>query len=199
MKAIKNFLIDFGITLLISLPCFFLCDMIGEKGVVDWLDLQLGLGGVSILLLVSYLLFARHDKESKGAKIINTMTLLAIVATVIYGAFMLLEWLFPDNTDSGFKGNWVQWFPVSISMSVFLYMQNKRRVQSYKNEKNLVVATECNDMTEAGKICAMLEEKGIKALVADKKSPMYIKNESNAKVQVQVLGHDLEKAKELIK
>ena len=56
--------------------------MIGEKGVVDWLDLQLGLGGVSILLLVSYLLFARHDKESKGAKIVNTMTLLAIVATV---------------------------------------------------------------------------------------------------------------------
>ena len=78
-------------------------------------------------------------------------------------------------------------------------MQNKRRVQSYKNEKNLVVVAECNDMTEAGKICAMLEEKGIKALVADKKSPMYITNESNAKVQVQVMGYDLEKAKELIK
>ncbi len=51
MKTVKNFLVDLTFSLLISLPCFFLCDMIGKKEVVDWFDLQLGLGGVAFLLL----------------------------------------------------------------------------------------------------------------------------------------------------
>lgn len=36
-------------------------------------------------------------------------------------------------------------------------------------------------------------------MITDNKCPMYIKNENKANVQVQVMGHDLEKAKELIK
>ena len=161
MKTVKNFLIDFTFSLLISLPCFFLCDIIEKKEVVDWFDLQLGLGGVAFLLLVAYLLFARHNKESKGAKILKTMTIIAIVTTIIYGVFMLLEWLFPDNADSSFTGNWEQWFPVSISLSIFLFMQERHRAQSYKNDNDLVVAAECEDKSSAETICAMLDENGI--------------------------------------
>ena len=199
MKTVKNFLIDFAFCLLISLPCFFLCDMIGGKGFVDWLDLQLGLGGVSIVLLVAYLLFARRNKESKGAKIVNTMTVVAIVATVIYGVFMLLEWLFPDNADSVFTGNWEQWFPASISMSVFLFMQNKRSTQSYKNDNDLVVAAECQDKTDAERICTMLEENSIKAMTVEKENPMYINSGNDTPVQVQVMGKDLPYAQKVIK
>ena len=199
MKTVKNFLFDFTFSLLISLPCFFLCDMIGKKEVVDWFDLQLGLGGVAFLLLVAYLLFARHNKESKGAKILKTMTIIAIVATIIYGVFMLLEWLFPDNADSSFTGNWEQWFPVSISMSVFLFMQEKRRAQSYKNDNDLVVAAECQDKTDAERICTMLEKKGINAMIVEKGSPMYINSESGAPIQIQVLGKYMQSAKEVIK
>ena len=136
MKTVKNFLTDFFFCLLISVPCFFLCDMIVEKNVIDWLDIELGLIGASVLLLIAYMLFARCYKESKGRKIVGTMTILAIVATVIYSVFMLLEWLSPDNAESGFTGNWVQWFPVSISISVFLYMQERRRVQNCRNDNN---------------------------------------------------------------
>ena len=135
MKTVKNFLTDFFFCLLISVPCFFLCDMIVEKNVIDWLDIELGLAGASVLLLIAYMLFARWCKESKWRKIVGTMTILAIVATVIYSVFMLLEWLSPDNAESGFTGNWVQWFPVSISISVFLYMQERRRVQNCRNDK----------------------------------------------------------------
>ena len=199
MKTIKNFLIDLTFGLLISLPCFFLCDMIDNKQMVDWLDLQLGLGGVSIVLLVAYLLFARRNKESKGAIIVNTMTIIAIVATFVYGAFMLLEWLFPDNADSDFTGNWVQWFPVSISLSVFLYLQERRRAQNYKNDNDLVVVAECQDKVEGETICAMLEEKGIKAMIVEKESPMYINSGNGAPVQVQVMGKDLPYAQKVIK
>ena len=196
MKTVKNFLIDFTFSLLISLPCFFLCDMIEKKEVVDWFDLQLGLGGVAFLLLVAYLLFARHNKESKGAKILSTMTIMAIVATLIYGAFMLLEWLFPDNADSSFTGNWEQWFPVSISLSVFLFMQNKRTTQSYENDNDLVVAVECQDKTDAERICTILDENGIKAIAVEKESPMYINSGNDAPVQVQVMGKELKRTKE---
>lgn len=136
MKTVKNFLTDLFFCLLISVPCFFLCDMIVEKNVIDWLDIELGLAGASVLLLITYMLFACCCKESKGRKIVGTMTILAIVATVIYNVFMLLEWLSPDNAESGFTGNWVQWFPVSISISVFLYMQERRRVQNCRNDNN---------------------------------------------------------------
>jgi hypothetical protein len=172
--------------------------MIEKKEVVDWFDLQLGLGGVAFLLLVAYLLFARHNKESKGAKILSTMTIMAIVATLIYGAFMLLEWLFPDNADSSFTGNWEQWFPVSISLSVFLFMQNKRTTQSYENDNDLVVAVECQDKTDAERICTILDENGIKAIAVEKESPMYINSVNDAPVQVQVMGKELKRTKEAL-
>ena len=199
MKTVKNFLIDFFFCLLISVPCFFLCDMIGAKGIIDWLDIQLGLAGASVLLLIAYILTARCCKESKGRKIVGTMTIVAIVATIIFGVFMLLEWLFPDNAESGFTDNWVQWFPVSISISLFLHMQERRRVQSYKNDNDLVVAAEYQDKAEAEAICAMLEKKGIKAIVVEKGDVMYIKSESGAPLQVQVMGRDLHYAKRIIK
>ena len=129
MKTVKNFLVDFVISFLISLPCYFICDIIVEKGIIDWLDIMSGIAGVSILLLCANILLARRDKEARITKVVNTMTLMAIVATVIYGVFMLLEWLFPDSEDVAFTGNWVQWFPVSISLSAFLHMQDRRRAQ----------------------------------------------------------------------
>ena len=198
MKTVKNFLVDFTISLLISLPCYFLCDIIGEKGVMDWLDIMFGFVGVSVLLLGTNILLARRDKEARITKVVNTMTLVAIVATVIYGVFMLLEWLFPENADTAFNGNWVQWFPVSISLASFLYLQNRRRAQSYKNPNDLVVATECQENAEAERACAILEKKGIKAMAVEKGNPMYIDNAVDAPMQIQVMGKDLESAKKVL-
>ena len=48
-------------------------------------------------------------------------------------------------------------------------------------------------------ICTKLTEQGIKALVADKKNPMYIENDGSAGVQIQVMESDLARAKELIR
>ena len=199
MKTVKNFLIDLGLCLLISLPCYFICDMIGNKGIIDWLDIQLGLAGVSLLLLIAYIQVGRRNRKTKAAKIVGTMTIVSITATIVYGVFMLLEWWFPDKADSGFTGNWVQWLPVSISIAVFLHLQERRRMQSCKNANDLVVAAEYQEKAEAETICAMLEEKGIKAMTVEKGSPMYINCESSAPLQVQVMGKDLQIAKKIIK
>ena len=199
MKTIKNFLVDFVVSFLIALPCHFLCDWMSIKGSVDWLDIQIGLAGTSFLLLIAYIFIAQHDKEARIAKITNTMTLTAIVATVIYGVFMLLEWWSPDNADSVCNGTWEQWFPVSISLSIFIYIQEKRMEQNYKNNNDLVVIAEYHDKTEAETICAMLEQKGINAMTVEKGSTMYINTKKNTPVQLQVMNKELQKAKELIK
>ena len=199
MKTIKNFLIDFAFCLLISLPCFFLCDVMGGKGIIDWLDIQLGLAAASLLLLIAYILVGRCCKESKGAKILGTMTVIAIATTVIFGVFMLLEWKFPDNTNSCFTGNWEQWFPASIAIATFMHFQERRRAQSYKNDNDLVVAAECQNKVEAEAVRAMLNDKGINAMTVEKGSAMYINTESGAPFQVQVMGKELKRAQELIK
>jgi hypothetical protein len=199
MKKVKYFFIDFAIGLLVSLPCFFLCDYLNKKGSIDWLDILIGIAGVSVLLLVAYIVIGRWNKKMKAAKLIGSMTIVAFVATIVYSAFMLLEWWFPDNADSTFTGNWVQWFPVSISLAIFLHLQERHRMQNYKSENDLVVAAECHDIAEAEKSSAMLEEKGIKAMTVEKGNPMYIDSCSDAPLQVQVMGKDLHSAKKVLK
>ncbi len=199
MKTAKYFFIDFAIGLLVSLPCFFLCDYLNKKGSIDWLDILIGIAGVSVLLLVAYIVIGRWNKKMKAAKLIGSMTIVALASTIIYGVLMILEWLFPGDTADSFTGNWVQWFPVSISLAIFLHLQERHRMQNYKSENDLVVAAECHDIAEAEKLSAMLEEKGIKAMTVEKGNPMYIDSCSDAPLQVQVMGKDLQSAKKVLK
>ena len=199
MKTVKNFLIDFVFCLLITLPCYFLCDLIGEKGIIDWLDIQIALSSFAIIALIAYILIGRRKKDTKIAGILNTMAILALASTVIYGVFMILEWLFPDNADSGFTGDWVQWFPTSIAIATFMHFQERRRAQNYKNANDLVVAAECQEMSEAEAVRAMLNDKGINAMTVEKGSAMYINTESGAPLQVQVMGKELKRTQELMK
>ena len=198
MKTVKNFLVDFAICLLISLPCFFLCDYLSQKGAIDWLDIQIALSSFAIIALIAYILIGRRKKDTKIAGILNTGAILALASTVIYGVFMILEWLFPDNADSGFTGNWVQWFPASISIATFLHLQERRRAEKYKNENDLVVAAECRDKAEAEALCATLDGKGIKAMAVEKGNAMYIDSAKGLPVQVQVMGKDLQRAQRII-
>ena len=198
MKTVKNFLIDFAICLLISLPCFFLCDYLSQKGAIDWLDIQISLSSFAIIALIAYILIGRRKKDTKIAGILNTVAILALASTVIYGVFMILEWLFPNNADSGFTGNWVQWFPTSISIATFLHLQERRRAEKYRNENDLVVAAECRDKAEAEALCATLEGKGIKAMAVEKGNAMYIDSAKGLPVQVQTMGKDLQRAQRVI-
>ena len=199
MKTVKNFLVDFVISFLISLPCYFICDIIVEKGIIDWLDIMSGIAGVSILLLCANILLARRDKTARITAIVNSVAIVALASTIIYGVFMILEWLFPGDTAGSFTGNWVQWFPVSISLATFLHIQERRRTKKYRNAKDLAVAAECGDVTEADEVCTVLEAQGIKAMAVEKGNPMYIDNCSDAPLQVQVMGKDLQSAKKVLK
>lgn len=199
MKTVKYFFIDFAICLLISLPCSFLCDYLSQEGVIDWLDIQIALSSFAIIALIANILLARRDKTARITAIVNSVAIVALASTIIYGVFMILEWLFPGDTAGSFTGNWVQWFPVSISLATFLHIQERRRTKKYRNANDLAVAAECKDVTEADEVCAVLEAQGIKAMAVEKGNPMYIDNCSDAPLQVQVMGKDLQSAKKVLK
>ncbi len=199
MKTVKYFLIDFIISLLIAAPFAFLCDWTGKKGSVDWLDMQLALSGFAVIVLIAKRLLARRDRAAKITAFVNSAAIVALASTVIYGVFMILEWLFPGDNAGSFTGNWVQWFPVSISLATFLHIQERRRTKKYRNANDLAVAAECEDVTEADEVCAVLEAQGIKAMAVEKGNPMYIDSCSDAPLQVQVMGKDLQSAKKVLK
>ena len=199
MRKVRNFLIDLLITLLIGLPFIFLCDLVSKNLLIDWLDIISGSSALAILLIITNILLAKRKREARVTRVVNTLALVTLVFTIIFGIFVLLEWLFPENTGKPFDGNWEHWFPVSISLSIFLFMQERRRTQSYSNSNELVVAAQCQEREEAESIYAVLEQNGIKAMIVEQGSPMYINSEGGAPLQVQVMYKHLQQAKDIIK
>lgn len=199
MKKIKNFLIDIVISIFISLPFALLCDWIAPKSIIDWLDIQLALSCFAVLMLITNILVARWNKKATITRVVNAAAIVALASTVVYGVFMILEWLFPGDAADHFTGNWEQWMPVSISLSTFLYIQERRRAQSYINENDLVVAVGYQNKDEAETICTLLKEKGIKTMLVEKGSVMYINGNVDTPLQIQVMRKDLESAKKIIK
>ena len=199
MKSVKIFFIDLAISILILLPCSFICDTLCSKAILDWLDIQIGLSCFAVIMLITNILLVRRTKERRITKIVNSVAIIALASTLIYGVFMILEWLFPKETTGSFTGNWELWFPVSISLATFLHLQERHRAKNYKNENNLVLLAEYDEKAEAETLCAMLKQKGINAMTVEKGSPMYINSESGAPVEVQVMCKDLQSAKKIIK
>ena len=66
-----------------------------------------------------------------------------------------------------------------------------------EDEDALVIAAECEDMQTAEEICNKFESNGVKAMIVEKDSPVYIKG-NGSHVQIQVCRKDLEKSKEII-
>ena len=76
-----------------------------------------------------------------------------------------------------------------------LIKKNKEK-KMQEDESALVVAAECEDMQTAEDLCNKLESNGIKAMIVEKDSPVYIKGDGSP-VQIQVCRKDLEKSKEI--
>ena len=66
-----------------------------------------------------------------------------------------------------------------------------------EDENALFVAAEGEEMQTAEGLCNKLESNGIKAMIVDKDSPVYIKG-NGSPVQIQVCRKDLEEANAII-
>lgn len=125
MNKIKHFLIDLIISILICLPCLFVFRWIHEMWNIDWLDVLLIMSGISVVSLAANLILAKSRKSKK----IFPVTKLAITSTVMYICYAIVEFILPISSDSA-GINWEQWVTLSITMSVFFHIQEKRRLKN---------------------------------------------------------------------
>lgn len=195
MKKALKFIINLIISLIVSLPCFVLLDWVEQRNHIDWVDALMLMIAVSIVLAILTKRFKRNNPNT----ILKEITVFIISVTFLFGLFTLLEYLFDQIASKEFIYNWSQKLALSISLTAFENLNNWNKKNRLFADKWMVVAAECQELVEAEKMCAMLEENGIKAMIADKNSPMYIKNEGTNLIQVQVMQIDLKKAKDLIK
>lgn len=194
MKKVLKFIINLIISLIVSLPCFVLLDWVEQRNHIDWVDALMLMIAISIVLAILTKRFKRNNPNT----ILKEITVFIISVTFLFGLFTLLEYLFDQIAGKEFIYNWGQKLALSISLTAFENLNNWDKRNRLLNDKWMVVAAECHELVEAEKMCAMLEENGIKAMIADKNSPIYIKNDGKNLIQVQVMQIDLEKAKDLI-
>ena len=195
MKKVLNFILSIVICTVISIPLLLLFKRVGQRNNIDWLDVFLIMTATSaILFVISKLLQRKNPNKS-----IKEITVFVTTATILFATFTLFEWIFDIVSDTRFVYDWGQKLTLSISLTIFENLNSWYRRNNLFSSKELVVATACQELSEAEKVCTMLEENGIKAMLADKNSAMYIKNEDANLIQVQVMQIDLEKAKDLIK
>ena len=120
---------------------------------------------------------------------------------IMFLGFMLIEWLFERYTEKDYLLGPKYWLSFSIASAIIdLLFEKYKEKKHQKDENALVVAAECPDVASAESICNKLESNGIKAMVVEKDSPIYIKGTVEfAEAQVQVCRKDLERALELNK
>ena len=121
-------------------------------------------------------------------------------ATVImFLGFMVMDMLFEHFSEKDYLLGPKYWLSFSIASGILDLIYEKYKEKRHKdNENDLVVVAECPDVQSAESMCNKLEANGIKAMVVEKESPIYIKGSIEyAEAQVQVCRKDLQKAQEL--
>ena len=111
---------------------------------------------------------------------------------------LVIEWLIQRFSNEDFSLGLVHWLSFALAVALFDELIKKNKERKTKEDENaLVIAAECKDMQTAEGICNKLESNGIKAMIVEKDSPIYIKG-NDSPVQIQVCRKDLEKSKEII-
>ena len=123
-----------------------------------------------------------------------------LTATVImFLGFMVMDMLFEHFSGKDYLLGPKYWLSFSIASGIIDLLYERYKEKKHKNDENdFVVAAECPDVQSAESICNKLEANGIKAMVVEKESPIFIKGAVEyAEAQVQVCRKDLQKAQEL--
>ena len=201
MKKILAYVLACVVLILTYAVTMFIIDMIfgwfgGEDG-VSWISIAAGCIAATAGIIIVDIINSRKRKEDRSYKIINICRQILWTTTIMFCGMMLIEWLIQRFSDKDFALGTVHWLSFSFACAIFdQFHQKYKEKKMQEDESALVVAAECEDMQTAEDICNKLESNGIKAMIVDKDSPVYIKG-NGSPVQIQVCRKDLEKSKEI--
>ena len=154
---------------------------------------------LTVIFVVGDIINSRKKGVDRSDEIIRICRRVLTTTTVMFCGSLVIEWLIQKFSDEDFSLGMVHWLSFALAVALFdelIKKNNEKKIQ--EDENALVVAAECEDMQTAEDICSRLENSGIKAMVIEKDSPVYIKGNSSH-VQIQVCRKDLLKAEEVIK
>ena len=154
---------------------------------------------LTVIFVVGDIINSRKKGVDRSDEIIRTCRRVLTTTTVMFCGSLVIEWMIQKFSDEDFSLGMVHWLSFALAVALFdelIKKNNEKKIQ--EDENALVVAAECEDMQTAEDICSRLENSGIKAMVIEKDSPVYIKGNSSH-VQIQVCRKDLLKAEEVIK
>ena len=176
----------------------WLFDLIGEEK-VSWRSTVVACTFTTAAIIIVDILNSRKKGVDRSDDIIKICRRILTTTTYMFCGMLLVEWLIQKLfSDKDFSLGLVHWLSFALAVALFdeLIKKNKER-KTREDENALVIAAECKDMQTAEGICNKLESNGIKAMIVDKDSPVYIKG-NDSPVQIQVCRKDLEEAKAII-
>ena len=175
----------------------WLFDLIGEEK-VSWRSMVVACTFTTAAIIIVDILNSRKKGVDRSDDIIKICRRILTTTTYMFCGMLLVEWLIQKFSDKDFSLGLVHWlsFALAVALCDELIKKNKEK-KMQKDENTLVVAAECENLQTAEDICIKLESNGIKAMIVEKDSPVYIKG-NGSPVQIQVCRKDLEKSKEII-
>ena len=175
----------------------WLFDLIGEEK-VSWRSMVAACTFTTAAIIIVDIINSRKKGVDRSDDIIRICRRILTTTTIMFCGSLVIEWLIQRFSNEDFSLGLVHWLSFALAVALFdeLIKKNKER-KTNEDENALVIAAECKDMQTAEGICNKLESNGIKAMIVEKDSPIYIKG-NDSPVQIQVCRKDLEKSKEII-
>ena len=176
----------------------WLFDLIGEEK-VSWRSTVVACTFTTAAIIIVDILNSRKKGVERSDDIIKICRRILTTTTYMFCGMLLVEWLIQKLfSDKDFSLGLVHWLSFALAVAIFDELIKKNQEKKTQEDQNaLVVAAECENMQTAEGICNKLESNGIKAIIVEKDSPIYIKG-NDSPVQIQVCRKELEKSKEII-
>ena len=152
---------------------------------------------LTVIFVVCDIINSRKKGIDRSDDIIRICRRILTTTTVMFVGSLAMEGLIQRFSDDDFSLGLLHWLSFALAVALFdeLIKKNQEK-KTQEDEKALVVAAECEDIQTAEEVCNKFENNGIKAMIVEKDSPVYIKG-NGSPVQIQVCRKDLEKSKEI--
>ena len=201
LKKILAYALMSIVLVLVYFAASFLFDwlfaLIGEEK-VSWISMVVACTFTTAAIIVVDIINSRKKGVDRSDDIIKICRRILTTTTYMFCGMLLVEWLIQKFSDKDFSLGLVHWLSFALAVALFdelVKKYNEKKMQ--EDETALVVAAECEDMQTAEDICNKLESNGIKAMIVDKDSPVYIKG-NGSPVQIQVCRRDQQKSADII-
>ena len=202
LKKILAYVLASVVLMLIYFVIAFVLDLIfnllGGEDSVSIITTSVTCIFLTVIFVVGDIINSRKKGIDRSDDIIRICRRILTTTTGMFCGAVAMEWLLQRFSDKDFSLGLAHWLSFALAVALFNELINKRQEKKMQEDENaLVVAAGCEDLQTAEDICNKLESNGIKTMIVDKDSPVYIKGNCSS-VQIQVCRKDLEKSKEII-